>query len=65
VTVLKVQRQVTSSLKFEEEQQFRQRWVYFVYVLLFALLGLFIYAFHSPEGMTLQAQLLTRLLLQE
>jgi hypothetical protein len=33
-----------SSLKFEEEQQFRQRWVYFVYVLLFALLGLFIYA---------------------
>ncbi|HWJ25485.1 MAG TPA: hypothetical protein VNS32_03025, partial [Flavisolibacter sp.] len=33
-----------SSLKFEEQQQFRQRWVYMVYVLLFALLVLFIYA---------------------
>ena len=33
-----------SSLKFEEKQQFRQRWVYIVYILLFALLALFISA---------------------
>ncbi|HZF64918.1 MAG TPA: DUF6141 family protein [Chitinophagaceae bacterium] len=45
-----------SSLIFVEEQQFRQRWMYFIYVLLFALLGLFIYAgiiqiiFGSPFG---------------
>jgi len=30
--------------KFEEQQQFRQWWVYLIYVLLFSLFGLFIYA---------------------
>jgi hypothetical protein len=56
VTILKVKRQVMNSLIFVEEQQFRQRWMYFIYVLLFALLGLFIYAgitqiiFGSPFG---------------
>lgn len=33
-----------SSIRFEEQQQFRQRWTYIIYILLFALLGLFVYA---------------------
>jgi hypothetical protein len=33
-----------SSLKFEEQQRFRQTWVYIIYSLLVALLGLFLYA---------------------
>jgi hypothetical protein len=30
--------------KFEEQQQFRQKWTYLIYMLLFSLLALFIYA---------------------
>src|SRR5688572_22755561 len=33
-----------NSLKFEEQQQFRQGSMYFIYVLLFLVFGLFIYA---------------------
>jgi hypothetical protein len=33
-----------TTINFYEQQQFRQKWTYLIYVLLIALLGLFVYA---------------------